>query len=78
MCPSRCSTLKEEERKEEGGRFSYHGNTTLLMRQGSRSTAVLAFGQSSDSINKEVVCIIRAYWLPRETEEEEPVLFGRL
>ncbi len=45
---------------------------------GGRSTAVLAFGLSSGSVNKEVVCIIRAYWLPRETEEEEPVLFGRL
>lgn len=45
---------------------------------GDRSAAVLAFGLSSDSINKEVVCIIRAYWLPRETEEKEPMLFGRL
>ena len=77
-CPSMCSTLKDEERDEKGGRVSCHGNPTPLMRQSNWSTSVLAFVQSSDDINKEVVCIIRAYWLPKETEEEEHVLFGRL
>lgn len=75
---SRCRTQKREDRKEEGGGICYHGNSTLLMRQGRGFENVLAIGQNSDGINKEMVCIIRAYWLPRETEEEEPVLFGRL
>lgn len=45
---------------------------------GNRSTAILALELRSDSINKEVMCIIRAYCVPKETEEEKPVLFGRL
>lgn len=64
----------EEGREEGRGRdqLPWQHYTT------HETEAVLAFGLSSDSINKEVVCIIHAYWLPRETEEEEPVLFGRL
>lgn len=69
---------KRVDRKERGGGVCYHGNSTLLMRQSRGSEDVLAIEQSSHGINKEIVCIIRAYWLPRETEEEEPVLFGRL
>lgn len=43
-----------------------------------RFTAAQAFRESSDGINEEVVYIRCPYWLPGETEEEEPVPFGRL
>lgn len=70
----------KEGRKKERGSEGLVTMATLHYSWDSsrRSAAVLAFGLSSDSINKEVVCIIRAYWLPRETEEKEPMLFGRL
>lgn len=64
-------------KKEERSRICNHGNTIPLM-SGNRSSAVLAFELRSNSINKEMVCIIRAYCVPKETEEEKPVLFGRL
>lgn len=74
-------------RKEEEGRVSYHGNTTLLerrwwwrrQRQQPVNSCISIPAKLRVALwRKVVLCLYVPNRVPKETEEEEPVLFGRL